>query len=265
MKKSTVSEMESFVASNCNEASLFMLVQEQFKKAKFDWGNMSSRNNSKLASDEEKSNHAHSDSKVKEILKDDVITSFIPGYQVMDKGSIYQSEFAALCVDMRNSSAHFKKINSLSKIDSGLHRIFIETSTLITAVAHVAKQKGGATTEILGDGALILFPMNKKRKSVIEDALYVANKSINTLLRYVNHLLWEQYKLPPLSIGIGISHSHAMVKVIDINGCYHPKVIGQCIWEASKLSNGNNKIFISRNSFSLLDSINTNNFEVKDV
>lgn len=265
MKRSKVSEKDSFAASNCKEASLFMLIEEQFKKAKFDWDIMSSLNNPKLTSNEKKSIPEHSDSKTKDTLKDDIITSFIPGYQVMNKKSIYLSEFAALCVDIRNSSAHFKKNNSLSKIDSGLHRIFIETSTLITAVAHLAKQKGGNTTELLGDGALILFPMNKERKNVIEDALYVANKSINILLKYVNYLLWEQYKLPPLSIGVGISHSHAMVKVININGCYHPKVIGQCIWEAAKLSYGKNKVFISRNSFSLLNGINTNNFEVKDV
>lgn len=261
-----VSEKEHFVSSNSDDMSLFLFIEEQIKKSERDWEVMSSLKQAERSSDEERINPISSSHKSRDKLEGNMISSFIPGHQVMDKHSIYLSEFTAFYIDIRNSSTHFHRNDLLTKFESGLHRVFLETSSLIPVVAHIAEEKGGVATELLGDGALILFPMRKKRgKDVIEDALYVANKSINVLLKYINYVLWEKYKLPPLSIGVGISHSQAMVKAINANGYYHPKVIGQCIWEAAKLSNGNNKVFISKKSFSLLDNISMKNFEVKSV
>lgn len=193
-------------------------------------------------------------------------TSLIPGHPIIKNNQVELAEFVAFFADMRNSTAHFYEPVDTPLIENGLHRIFIETSILIPAIAHVTAQKSGVATELLGDGALILFQVkNGDAKEAIEKALSSANICINSLLQYINHNLWARYKLPPLKIGIGISHSQAIVKVINTNGCHHPKVIGQCIWEAAKLSRGSNTVCISRRTRSLLGAINMANVEVSNV
>ncbi|OTA17506.1 hypothetical protein Xvie_00892 [Xenorhabdus vietnamensis] len=179
-------------------------------------------------------------------LEKTLIKTFIPGYPVLENNKPEVGEFVVFMADMRNSSSHFQHSPESPMIESGLQRVFYETSALIPAIVYTAAQEGGQATELLGDGVLILFNVEpKNRINVINKAYRAAKKCINNTIKHVNDILWQRYNLPPLKIGVGIAYGETIIKVIQLNG-YHPKVIGQCVWEAAKLSHGENAIGLSK-------------------
>jgi class 3 adenylate cyclase len=60
----------------------------------------------------------------------------------------------------------------------------------------------------------------------------------------VNRILKERYNLPALRIGIGLAYSKALVTIIGTEDNLHAKAMGECVYRASKLSNGSNEIII---------------------
>ena len=54
--------------------------------------------------------------------------------------------------------------------------------------------------------------------------------------------MYQRYQLPNLKVGIGIAYSKAIVTTVGIEGQFHPKAIGECVYRASKLSKGTNEI-----------------------
>ncbi|BET95444.1 hypothetical protein [Xenorhabdus taiwanensis] len=190
------------------------------------------------------SEYNHKDN-FKPVSEKEMIQTFIPGYPVLENNKPEVGEFVVFMMDMRNFSSSFKQHPTSSIIECGLQRVFYETSALIPAIVYTAAQKGGKATELLGDGALILFHIEPNNRVDVINKAYMAGKQcINNTLNHVNAILWNRYKFPPLKIGIGLSYGTAIIKVINVNG-YHPKVIGQCVWEATKLSRGENTIGLS--------------------
>ncbi|MBD1226823.1 hypothetical protein [Xenorhabdus griffiniae] len=199
--------------------------------------------NNNVITTELNSEYSHKDS-VKPVPEKEMVQTFIPGYPVLENNKPEVDEFVVFMMDMRNSSSSFKQ-RPTATIECGLQRIFYETSALIPAVVYTAAQESGKMTELLGDGALILFHIKPNNRVNIINKAYMAGKQcINNTINHVNAILWDRYNLPPLKIGIGLAYGTAIVKVINING-HHPKVIGQCVWEATKLSHGENTIGLS--------------------
>ncbi|MDX7988599.1 hypothetical protein FE392_14870 [Xenorhabdus sp. 12] len=191
------------------------------------------------------SSYYRHENNVDSILKKEMVETLIPGYPFLENDKPEVSEFVAFMMDMRNSSSSFKQYSTSPIIECGLQKIFYETSSLIPAITYTAAQEGGKATELLGDGALILFHIKPGSLiNVINKAYIAAEKCINNTMHHINDILWQRYKFPPLKIGIGLSYGAAIIKVMNVNG-YHPKVIGQCVWEAAKLSNGENTIGLS--------------------
>ncbi|PHM39740.1 hypothetical protein Xmau_02338 [Xenorhabdus mauleonii] len=183
---------------------------------------------------------------IESTLKKEMIETLIPGYPFLENNKPEVGEFVAFMMDMRNSSSSFKQYSTSPIIECGLQKIFYETSSLIPAITYTAAQEGGKVTELLGDGALILFHIKPGNLiNVINRAYVAAEICINNTMHHVNDILWQRYKFPPLKIGIGLSYGSAIIKVMNVSG-YHPKVIGQCVWEAAKLSNGENTIGLSK-------------------
>lgn len=60
----------------------------------------------------------------------------------------------------------------------------------------------------------------------------------------VNNALKARYGLPPLNIGIGLSFSKAIVTLVGLDGDKHPKVVGECVYRAAKLSKGINEVYV---------------------
>ncbi|MEQ1974293.1 hypothetical protein [Xenorhabdus sp. SGI240] len=189
----------------------------------------------------------------KPVSEKEMVKTFIPGYPVLENNKPEVGEFVVFMMDMRDSSSSFKQLPTSPVIECGLQRVVYETSALIPAIVYTAAQEGGKATELLGDGALILFHIGSdNRVNVINKAYLAAEQCINNTINHVNAILWNRYNFPPLRIGIGLAYGPAIIKVMNVNG-YHPKVIGQCVWKATKLSHGENTIGLSEEMQEILN------------
>lgn len=173
--------------------------------------------------------------------------SYIPGHRFVDADKPEVDEFVALVVDMRKSSDRLKTRVKFPGIEDGFQRVYYETSALLPALAQTALHKDGHVTEYLGDGVLILFKVDiENRVRSIRTAYTAAARCVDTCRKIVNDLLFERFDLPGLDIGAGLSLSKAMVTMVGIPDNMQPKAIGQCVWEAAKLSGGYNKVHVSK-------------------
>jgi class 3 adenylate cyclase len=172
--------------------------------------------------------------------------SKIPGHSVVQDDKTVIDEFIAFVADIRNSSEHLicARSKKYSRV-SGVQRVFYETSALLPAIAQTIKFERGNVTEYLGDGVLALFQVDPNNK---EEAIYAAHRSAKNTLedvrKIVNHELNNRYSLPALDIGIGLAMSKTIVTLVGLEGEKHPKAIGECIYRATKLSCGTNRIYI---------------------
>lgn len=173
--------------------------------------------------------------------------SVIPGHPYIDPDKPEVDEFVALVLDMRKSSERLKTRGDFPGIQDGFQRVYYETSTLLPALAQTALHKDGHVTEYLGDGVLILFKVDTTdRPSTIRAAYTAAARCVDISRNIVNELLYDRFQLPELHIGAGLSLSKALVTMVGITTNMQPKAIGQCVWEASKLSDGYNKVHVSK-------------------
>lgn len=172
------------------------------------------------------------------------VSTQIPGYQKIESGKPQIDKFIAIVVDMRNSTKHLMTAISSSKV-SQLQRVFYETSALLPALAKVIYNNDGSVTEYLGDGVLGLFRVDEKDKS---NAVYAANNTakdcIDVLQKIVNPILKKRYSLPELEIGIGLAYSKAVVTLVGLPEFLSPKVFGECVFRATKLSCGVNETIV---------------------
>ena len=181
---------------------------------------------------------------------DSSINTNIPGHPYINIGDVPKvEEFIALVVDMRKSSDRLnnREIENISNIENGFQRIYYETSALLPALDKTISFFGGQVTEYLGDGLLALFKVDEQNKlNSLSSAYKAAKHCINETRVIVNTLLSTRFHgISPLDIGAGLSMSRAMVTTVGIGEKSHPKAIGTCVWEASKLSVGHNIISLS--------------------
>ncbi len=170
----------------------------------------------------------------------------IPGYPLIEEDFSAVDTFIAMVVDIRDSSKHLiSAISERVTLVNQLERVFYETSALLPAAAKTITSSGGSVTEYLGDGLLALFPVKKNEtEAVILTCYRVSNSIVSDVRDIVNTLLNQRYKLPPLDIGVGLSLSKAIVMAVGTSEFRQPKVIGECVYRATKLSSGKNEIHI---------------------
>jgi len=176
--------------------------------------------------------------------------SKIPGHEIVQDGETVIDEFVAFVADMRGSSRRLVCATSHRNSDvSGLQRVYYETSALLPALAQTVKFKSGNTTEYLGDGVLALFQVdpNDKMKAVYA-AHAAAKNAIGDTRSIVNNILKSRYRLPGLDLGVGLAMSKSLVTLIGLEGEKHPKAFGECVFRATKLSGGTNRIIIDKNT-----------------
>jgi class 3 adenylate cyclase len=174
-------------------------------------------------------------------------SSVIPGHKLVTSDSPKVDEFIALVVDMRDSTGHLKTNLSLPLINDGFQRIYYETSALLPAISVAVSFEKGVVTEYLGDGALILFQVDKDNKGeCIKSASRAARACVSEVRELINVQLKKRYDLPILNLGAGLAISNALVTLVGSSNNWQPKAIGECIWEASKLSGGTNTVHISQ-------------------
>lgn len=174
-------------------------------------------------------------------------TSQIPGHPWVSDGVPKVDEFVAVVVDMRNSSQHLKSRINRPLVQHGFQRVYYETSALLSAIAVTTLFDGGVVTEYLGDGALILFPVEKSdRARSVRNAYLSAENCVRDTRDIVNEELSRMFELPPIDVGAGLSLSKALVTLVGAEPNTQPKAIGECVWEATKLSGGVNAVYVSK-------------------
>jgi class 3 adenylate cyclase len=173
------------------------------------------------------------------------IDTNIPGHTTISETESVVDKFVALVVDIRNSSDHLLCATSKKHAKvSGIERVFYETSALLPAVAHAILQHEGEITEYLGDGLLALFRANHDINELCYKLWDVCELILFDYRDVVNNILYKRYSLPSLDIGVGLAYSQALVVAIGHYRNRHGKAIGECVYRASKLSSGNNRLYI---------------------
>lgn len=167
--------------------------------------------------------------------------SAIPGFPYIKNGEGKVGNFTAMVLDIRDSTSHLLNAISNSKNVSQLQRVYYETTAINTAGILIVNEFKGSITEFLGDGFLALFETEKDTD--VYKVKNAAEKCLRVVLDIINPILFQKYGLPSLKIGIGLAYSKAIVTTIGIENQLHPKALGECVFRASKLSNGNNEIF----------------------
>jgi class 3 adenylate cyclase len=174
------------------------------------------------------------------------IPSKIPGFPFLKDGKPEVADFIALVLDIRNSTNHLTQaISEKSSKASQLERVLYETTAVNTAGILIINEKNGGITEFLGDGFLAFFKVkDEKNPTEVYDAHNAAKKCLSITNNVINRVLYNRYQLPELKVGIGMAYSKAIVTIVGSEENAHPKAIGECVYRASKLSGGNNEIFI---------------------
>jgi len=180
-----------------------------------------------------------------EFIRAESAPSSIPGHKIVQDEKTVIDEFIALVADMRDSSKHLNC--AIDAKVTQLQRVFYETSALLPALAMTIKFEEGSVTEYLGDGVLALFKVDKSDKSKAIYAAYEAARNcVHQTRELVNRALESRYDLPNIDLGVGLAHSKAIVTLVGLSGEKHPKAFGECVFRATKLSNGKNEIYIDQ-------------------
>ena len=176
-------------------------------------------------------------------LDESVQETKIPGFKLIKSGKGEVGDFIAFVLDIRNSTQNLtQSISSKVSKASQLERVYYETTAINTCGIELINKYDGGITEFLGDGFLALFPAKEKKD--VHKAHNAAKDYIRYLKTVVNPIINERYNLPELKVGIGLAYGKAIVTLIGNNEDVHPKAIGECVFRASKLSNGINEILI---------------------
>lgn len=177
-------------------------------------------------------------------LNESYTPSEIPGFPLLKNGEGKVGKFVAMVLDIRNSTEHLLQAIKNEKGVSQLQRVFYETTAINTIGLITVNENSGAITEFLGDGFLAIF--NAENNSDVYKPKKAAEECLRILKNIINPVLKERYDLPELTVGIGLAYSKAIVTVIGFNEDLFPKAIGECIYRASKLSNGKNEILYDK-------------------
>ncbi|ELE2166626.1 hypothetical protein RC856_003334 [Vibrio fluvialis] len=180
------------------------------------------------------------------VKRAELVPSYIPGSPIVSTDIDKVDTFVALVADMRDSTKHLMCRIATSRDNvTELKRVFYETSALLPALAQTIKFENGSVTEYLGDGILALFKLEDDKKAIY-DARRAAVNCLTVTRQIVNEAISKRYSLPGLDLGVGLATSQALVTTVGLSGEMHAKAFGKCIFNATKKSNGRNKIFVDK-------------------
>jgi hypothetical protein len=174
---------------------------------------------------------------IKVMFSEQKIETFIPGFPFIEEGKPKTGNFVALVLDVRESTKHLTQ--AIKAKASLLERVLYETYAINTMGEFVIGRHNGGITEFLGDGFLALFHVEKKDD--VKKSKKAAHECLQSL-DVVNEILKERYDLPPLVIGIGLAYSKAIITIMGSVNNLHPKVLGKCVYKASKIATGQNEV-----------------------
>ncbi len=172
------------------------------------------------------------------------VASRIPDHRLLGPETEI-GNFIALVADMRESSRHLQcAISHPAKVQL-LQRVYYETSALLPALQATIAYQDGSVTEYLGDGVLALFKVaDDRRHEMIRKSYRAAKNCVGNTRAVVNDELRRRYCLPEVDLGVGLAYSSALVGLVGLPDDWHPKVIGSCVYHATKLAGGSNEVCV---------------------
>ncbi len=172
------------------------------------------------------------------------LPSDLPDHPMVNPIKPEVDDFIAFVLDIRNSSKHLNEAIGKPAKATQLERVLYEVTAVNTIGCIIIEEKKGKITEFLGDGFLALYKVSNENKSNVYNAHNAAKECMRVVKDVVNPILWERYNLPPLEIGIGLAYSKVIITVVGYGDNLHPKALGECVFRASKMSDGINEIHI---------------------
>ena len=181
----------------------------------------------------------------KAMVKSYPVPSKIPGHKIVYPNEPVVDDFVAFVADIRDSTKHLTESDGVFNTRRRrLFRVHMEMAAISAAASYFVRKRGGAVTEFLGDGVLAMFAVGDDVPGKCVSAAYNTGlKLLESLNDVVNPHL-DNYKIPPISVGVGIALSDAIVTVIGDGEVFVPKAIGECVFRATKLSDGTNEVTI---------------------
>lgn len=173
----------------------------------------------------------------------------VPGFETrpMKFGKFENREFIAMMTDIRDSTGIINGQN-------GLVNMFLIFYVYAGIVAKIVDSYDGTSTEYLGDGVLNLFDTKEvSRDEALKRSLRASRDIMEAREEILNPLFFEN-GLPQINLGIGIDHGITIVTKFGYRGDTDLKAFGRCVYNASKLSKGINKIKVSAGSKSVWPS-----------
>ena len=171
------------------------------------------------------------------------VPSRIPGHKVVSPMRPQVCSMIALVTDMRNSTEHLlNDYKQFSGPGKRLFRVHVETGALIAATATLVQLRGGDTPEFLGDGCLSFFDYDIQNQSQRVKQAYSCGLAVVDAVRTLVNPKLSLIGIPNIEIGVGIAASKSIITVVGVQGNYLPKVIGECVYRASKCSRGINAV-----------------------
>lgn len=177
-------------------------------------------------------------------IVDSNLPSNIPGHPIVNPIKPEVDNFIAFVLDIRNSSKHLIEAIGKPAKASQLERVLYEITAVNTIGCIITEEKQGKITEFLGDGFLALYKVNDRDKKNVYKAHDAAKECLHVVKDIVNPILDDRYKLPPLKIGIGMAYSQAIITAVGYNSNLHPKALGECVFRATKISDGINEVHV---------------------
>jgi len=177
----------------------------------------------------------------------EVVPSRIPGHPFVSSDHSELATYVCLVADMRDSSKHLMIDYSHSiPTYTLMKRVYFETAALLPALDQTIRFEDGSVTEYLGDGVLAIFSVDPDDSGpAIRRAYHAAQNCIGDTRAIVNEAISTRYRLPALDLGVGLGFGDAIVQLVGVPSWKHPKVIGPCVYYATKLSGGTNTILVS--------------------
>lgn len=183
--------------------------------------------------------------KTRNIIND---SSSIPGFEKLKWEDFDKGSFIALFADMRDSSLRFTQ--ALSGWHPPEKRVLYETLGMLAMFDFVIDYYDGMVTEFLGDGCLALYHIpddssEKEKQEIFHKAWKAANGIVGIGLETLNECFTE-IKLKEAKIGVGVACSRAVVVRVGTSSNQVPKIVGACVYKASKLSYGENEVIVDK-------------------
>ena len=179
--------------------------------------------------------------------KAEVAPSRIPNHPFVSSEHSQLAEYVCLVADMRESSKHLMQACADSKPTyTQMKRVYFETAALLPALDQTIQFQEGSVTEYLGDGVMALFSVDPEdRAPSIRRAYRAAKNCVGDTRSIVNKEIANRYCLPALDLGVGLGFGDGIVQLIGVPSLKHPKLIGPCVYHATKLSAGKNIVLVN--------------------